>query len=326
MCEKYFVDIKLFNGVKYKIFLPFSKTDYIQKIIYESKQPYELEMLSDMINRVNKSDDGVIVDIGMNIANHSLFFAANGFNVIAFEANKKMISIANRSIEKNNFQDKITVFNYGISDVKEMAYFDKEYDWNYGGMRLTIDNNKKNGIQCIPLDNMHFDKQVLILKIDVEGMELKVLKGAIKTICKYRPLIYIEGNYVADFIEIDRFLFENNYVHWDVFGESPTHLYLPIEKANLNLAIYKCLSEIEKIKLFFTVFQQNSYIHNKLSKLDKQCEYSEIILSNQSKDYRNTLSYMWGNRLINSTKSLSNFFKLPYHLYKDYIYFKMLKK
>ena len=50
----------------------------------------------------------------------------------------------------------------------------------------------KNKIQQKKID--HFKFKPTLLKIDVEGYENKVLLGALNTINKYRPIIYVENN------------------------------------------------------------------------------------------------------------------------------------
>ena len=51
---------------------------------------------------------------------------------------------------------------------------------------------KKNKVKQRKLDLFKFNPS--LLKIDVEGYENKVLLGAIKTIKKYKPAIYVENN------------------------------------------------------------------------------------------------------------------------------------
>lgn len=113
------------------MYLPFKETDYIQQIVNGTKQPYEY----DMLQRIPK--DGVVLDVGMNIANHSLFLAANGYKVFSFEANPKMSAIAKKSIALNGFENKIKVYEMGVSNREEVAHFTEEIPHNYGAMSLT---------------------------------------------------------------------------------------------------------------------------------------------------------------------------------------------
>lgn len=100
-----------------KMYLPYKEEDYIQRTIWRTKKPYEFEMLKDVLKKLSMGiQGGIFLDCGMNIGNHSLFIAANGYRVIAFEANPKMVEIAQESVRINHFQDKISIFETGISD------------------------------------------------------------------------------------------------------------------------------------------------------------------------------------------------------------------
>ena len=67
---------------------------------------------------------------------------------------------------------------------------------SYGGVILDKRGNRKKPkvpVQQKTLDSFNFSN-VDYIKIDVEGHELKVLKGATNTIKKYNPLIIMEEN------------------------------------------------------------------------------------------------------------------------------------
>ncbi|MGQ2698212.1 FkbM family methyltransferase, partial [Campylobacter coli] len=213
------------DQVNYKIYLPGKDIDYIQKKIYNELIPYEYEMLQDISERAKK--DTIIVDIGSNIGNHSLYLAAHGLDVYAFEANQELCDIFKISIELNGFK-KIKLHEFGLSDKKETAVFDNLNSKNLGGQSLTIKDS--GNITLYPLDDIKFEKDVSVLKIDVEGMEAKVLHGAINTIKKYRPFLYIEAINNIEFKKNNIILEKLDYVYWDTFNATPTHLYYPKEQ------------------------------------------------------------------------------------------------
>jgi hypothetical protein len=77
---------------------------------------------------------------------------------------------------------------------------------NYGGIGLNMDRNNID-ISLIPLDFIMplIIKPVSFMKVDVEGIELDLLRGAKKLITKYKPIIEIEiwkGKY-DEFINSD---------------------------------------------------------------------------------------------------------------------------
>ncbi|EFN2762167.1 FkbM family methyltransferase [Campylobacter coli] len=213
------------DQVNYKIYLPGKDIDYIQKKIYNELIPYEYEILQDILERAKK--DTIIVDIGSNIGNHSLYLAAHGFDIYAFEANQELCDIFKVSIELNGFK-KIKLHEFGLSDKKETAVLDNLNSENLGGQSLKIKDS--GNIALYPLDDIKFEKDISILKIDVEGMETKVLHGAINTIKKYRPFLYIEAINNVEFKKNNIILEKLDYVYWDTFNATPTHLYYPKEQ------------------------------------------------------------------------------------------------
>jgi FkbM family methyltransferase len=64
---------------------------------------------------------------------------------------------------------------------------------NYGGLPLL---NVESGtpVEVAPLDEVFEGDRLNLLKIDVEGMESQVLAGALRTIARFRPILYVEND------------------------------------------------------------------------------------------------------------------------------------
>jgi len=62
---------------------------------------------------------------------------------------------------------------------------------NFGG--LSLGGSKGEAVPVVTLDSFEL-AQCQFLKVDVEGMELSVLKGAARTIDRCRPILYIEND------------------------------------------------------------------------------------------------------------------------------------
>jgi FkbM family methyltransferase len=67
-------------------------------------------------------------------------------------------------------------------------------------------------VQMHRIDDLKLEELDLIA-LDVEGFEINVLKGAIETIRKYKPVVSVEANFYTDACE---FLEQNNYSKVDV--------------------------------------------------------------------------------------------------------------
>lgn len=209
------------GGIQYMMYLPNKNTDYIQKKIYEELKPYELTMLKDIISRCKSND--IILDVGSNVGNHTLFFAANNLFVYSFEANSILFDIMINSIKLNKFENITKCYNIAVSDSVSKAKFVTFDETNLGGQSLEISND--GDISTIPLDNVDFHGKVAVIKIDVEGMECNVLNGAKNLIAKDRPLLYVEAMNIDSFKNISYILNDLNYVYWDTFNATPTHLF-----------------------------------------------------------------------------------------------------
>ena len=80
------------------------------------------------------------------------------------------------------------------NDTKYLAEPDLSKSGTYGALNIEINNNSNNFSQKIEfkkIDDFSFDKKISLMKIDVQGWDLKVLNGSINTIKKNRmPIIF----------------------------------------------------------------------------------------------------------------------------------------
>lgn len=211
------------DGVNYRIFLPYQDTDYIQKKIANEKRPYELEMLVDIAARAERGD--LILDIGANIGNHTLYLAATkGAKVVAFEPNPDLASGIRHSIALNGLDSLVSVRQVGIGKSFSRGTFKEAIVENLGGQSIQAG---EGDIEIVPLDSIEFDQTVKIIKIDVEGMELPALQGAKRLIERDQPLLYIECMDESDYKRVSLWLDEYGYTYWDTFNATPTHLFIP---------------------------------------------------------------------------------------------------
>lgn len=150
-------------------------------------QPYERRLLYDIYNLVEDGtidQDGVAIDVGAHVGNHALFMAAIcGLAVDAFEPFPKFYRQLNDNIELNRdeLQSLVAAFPVALGDRNTTGLYRK-------GMKIQLD---RGGIPVMRLDDEQHTP-VSVIKVDVEGMEPEVLRGAVNTINSYRPVIYAE--------------------------------------------------------------------------------------------------------------------------------------
>lgn len=144
-------------------------------------------MLPIVLRHISKGD--VVIDCGGYIGDMTIAFAKavhNGGVVIAFEPSKDAFECL-----VYNMQDVshiVVCVNKGLgSENKRMSIQKVETN---DGMNYLVDGDD---IEVIRLDDYKLVR-LDFMKIDCEGHELEVLKGAEKTIEKFRPKMLIEIN------------------------------------------------------------------------------------------------------------------------------------
>lgn len=169
----------------------------------------------------------VVIDVGASIGNHSIFFSKIlGAQVFAFEPYKPSYDILQENIRLNNVNNLVVARNFGIAAntkslgiVKETKNMCGCTEWWYDSMSET---------KCYTLDHL-FQHPVDFIKIDVQGMEMEVLKGAKELIDTYSPIIMIEttklGGQIVNFEAFEKWMIKNNYEYLNqkVFKHN-THL------------------------------------------------------------------------------------------------------
>lgn len=181
-------DIWQINNIQF--FVPNYPFDAIQKIIVNSNNFYEQDILEDL-NQFLPSN-AIICDIGANIGNHTLYWLFNhkADFIYCFEPRLETFNILEKNIEINQVKDKTQCFNFALSDNSTKLSVQSFSQDNIGANFYC--KNPVGNIKALPLDEIEINKKIDFMKIDVEGMEIDVLAGAENTIKKYTPVIFIE--------------------------------------------------------------------------------------------------------------------------------------
>jgi FkbM family methyltransferase len=219
------------DGVHYQMLLPNAATDYIQRKLATEHVPYEFNMLKDMRARLSRDD--LVLDVGANIGNHTMFLAAAaGCRVAAFEPNLELSAALQASARLNDLQERVTVHAHALGKAPHRGHFAKDIPDNLGAQSIVAGDGP---LEIKPLDSLVFPAPVKAIKIDVEGMELEVLEGAAALIGADRPLLYVECQSEDHFRTIHQWMVARNYGYWDTFNATPTHLFLPNEQTTIDL-------------------------------------------------------------------------------------------
>ena len=185
--------IKARNG-----FLLYNKNDmYIGKSIEKYGEFSQLE--ARVFEQICKDGD-VVFEVGANIGTHTVTLAklvGEGF-VIAFEPQRLVFQSLCANLAINSISN-VYAFQEAVSNENGTILI-PECDFtktnNFGG--INIENTKKGTlVNKIKLDNfVNRISSLKLLKIDVEGMEIGVIEGAVELIKKFKPIIYVENDRV----------------------------------------------------------------------------------------------------------------------------------
>jgi len=164
---------------------------------------HALDYYSKKKNVENK--DIYLLDIGSNIGWYSYYLGKYGYKILSFEANK----LNNYILYKNyciNKDVNVTLINKGL-DVEDKICTLKTVPFNRGNGMIFCENREKslidftgdnfNNIELTKLSryyNYLFNKNLALIKIDVEGSEANVFEGGKELITKYHvPFIMMDN-------------------------------------------------------------------------------------------------------------------------------------
>lgn len=238
------VEIEL-PAIKYRMVLPDADTDYIQRGIRDNRAPYERSMLEDMASRL--PEGGLVVDVGANVGNHTLYLAASGARVVAYEPNAELADAISSSVRLNGFAETIEIRCLGVGARAGQGGFETLNAANLGAQRL---REGDGDLPIVALDAETFPGSVALLKIDVEGGELDVLHGAHTLISQDRPAIYVECAQEIEFERVSRWMEQAGYLVWDTWNGTPTHLFLPCENLSLERKVARLNAMLTKTQVY----------------------------------------------------------------------------
>jgi FkbM family methyltransferase len=183
--------------------------------LYGEYTETEIDVLKNYIDR-----DSIVYDVGGNIGYHTVAFATMCKQVYSYEPNNRNYTL----LEKNTARLKnVRLIHAACSDVVGEAFisdYDTNKPGNYGECMMSDVGQPCNTIRLDDQDSPLPD----LIKIDVEGHELKVFNGAKNIITKGRPVIFYESMHGTGFDLIYDFLKSLNY----------TIYYCPAKNYNPN--------------------------------------------------------------------------------------------
>lgn len=187
----------------------------------------------------------LVLDIGANIGAHTLVFSKavgpQGL-VFAFEPQRLSFQTLCANMALNGITNAACYYKAVGEDIRNIRvpYLDPYAELNFGGLSLkdqqTGEPVEQISIDCLNLNECHF------MKIDVEGMECQVLRGAKETIGRHRPILYVENDREEQSEELIRLIASMKYrLYWhrmlvfnpDNFNANPTNVFSDMVSINM---------------------------------------------------------------------------------------------
>ena len=204
-----------FEYCKFDKFIGFSLKEYGE---------YSDIELTIILHFIKEGD--TVFDIGANIGAFSIPISkkiGHKGNLYCFEPQGLIFKILNNNLRKNKIKNTKTFQNSIGKNNKKILLRNIDYSkyGNFGGVSLVTSNHneistKEDSIEfkSLKLDNFLKIGKCDFIKVDVESMELDVLKGGKLFLAKYRPILWME-NHPEKPNKLNKYLMNHNYnVYW----------------------------------------------------------------------------------------------------------------
>lgn len=174
-------------------------SDYQSKMIYKKIIEARFTKKIDFLSQTCQTNQYFPEDI-FSLSENEVFVDAGAFDgdtirqflkitkqkykyIYAFEPDESNL----KKMKKNHYDENIIVYNAGLYDKTAQIGFSA----NKGGSS-TVEIENSNKIQTYKFDELELpDHKITFVKMDIEGSELKALKGMKETIKKYKPKLAI---------------------------------------------------------------------------------------------------------------------------------------
>lgn len=141
--------------------------------------------------KLNLDKKAVVLDVGANIGITAAILSQIAGTVHAFEPQPEVYSLLTKNVQENILAN-VKTWNFAVGSAPGSAHFSGSSAYGF----ISDDRNAPE-VEIITIDDFvkaHDLERVDLIKIDVEGFEPHVIKGALKTIERFNPIVYMEFN------------------------------------------------------------------------------------------------------------------------------------
>ena len=166
-------------------------------------------------------EGGVFLDVGAHVGHYAVRAAAKASKVIAVEANPSTAERLLDNVEVNNLAN-VTILQMAAWDCGTYLHLHSPLGHEHDGGTQVHEEGDGVEVQAARLDQVLIDEpRVDLVKIDVEGADLHVLRGMAELLDRCQPVLFIEDHSVYgmyDRADLDTLIKELGYDHEDVPG------------------------------------------------------------------------------------------------------------
>jgi FkbM family methyltransferase len=219
--------------------------DYLLTLMRRTGRIYEEDLLTVLRRRTSNMRAGrTFVDIGAFIGTHSIFFArfCGAGRVLAFEPSGRSRAALDRNIAWHGLQESISVSSCAIGPGRGRGVLAESKTPNGGSTSVRARRGHAAATDALdvaiePLDALiPDDADVGLIKIDVEGGEIGVLRGALRVIARSLPVLSIEIHPAVGLARVLWLLRPHGYIVTDCLGSSPNYVLVPCRCSALQSA------------------------------------------------------------------------------------------
>lgn len=170
-----------------------------QRVFWSGLREWEKETNPVILDNLGRSR--CFVDIGANCGIYTVLGCSINPNltVLAVEPVPRVCQALQRNVTNNEFDSRVTILNTALGDTNGQVSFHEAEDSTMGSLNVAGYRGQKGrviqvGIRTLDsvIDELKINPD--FMKIDVEGFEEAVLRGANSVIAKFRPRIVLEAN------------------------------------------------------------------------------------------------------------------------------------
>jgi FkbM family methyltransferase len=173
------------------------------------------------------SEGALCIDVGAHCGYYTILFSKmvkeKGL-VISFEPDKNNLSFLIRNVKYNRCNN-VRIYPYAVSDNEGFAILsiDKKTGLDSYIIETTKSEVTSNNIEIrtIRLDSLNYNKPICLLKIDVQGNEVKVFKGMSKILKNIKYIVF--EYYPTAIVKRSK---ENPFLIFELLSKNNFELYL----------------------------------------------------------------------------------------------------